>query len=534
MVIFKSGSIIIHPFFKDKDNYLWPLAIIFIGFALRLYSFYHSHAVNPDGMLYIHQAKAFYYGRYGSLTECYPYLNILPVFISFSYRLIGDWLVAAKVVSLFFGTATMLPLYLLLRRFLSVPVASCALLVFAANPAFVEMSNEVIRGPACWFFLTLGMFLFILSDLKKTGFFLSLSCISYLLAGLVRVEAIVFVLGSVVFLLFFCRKKKWQKIALFLSPLFFVGVLAVSSLSLLGFDLAQWLYPRAFWDKIVSSVEKYEQVRQGLSEIGSRQSTFWQKFFFPKVGNLLWWLGIGTVLVEIIRTFFEPFFLIFIFGFKGVAQRIKEDRMLVYLILLAVGSFLLLNLHVQGHWVMRKRFVAIFLLPSFFLLGFGLENLFSYFAERFQIRKMYLILFAGLLVFAVALPKNMSENKAKRKIFQEIGETISSVKKMDQNVKIVGALENTDIQLVNFFSNLTVADPTCVERLRAKVNPQSFRKISKKVNKGGHYLIWDDKNWPAHSLEGIRNSEDVKYQEIGEWQDPRMGRLILFQISSVF
>ncbi|MEA3546799.1 MAG: hypothetical protein U9R66_03975 [Thermodesulfobacteriota bacterium] len=528
----KNDSIRMHSFFKDKDNYLWPLAIIFIGFALRLYSFYHSHAVNSDGMLYIHQAKEFYYGRYGSLTECYPFLNILPIFISFSYRLIGDWLVAAKVVALFFGTATMFPLYLLLRRFQAVPVASCALLVFAVNPILVGLSNEVIRGPACWFFLTLGMCFFTVPDLKKNSFFLPLSCLSYLFAGLARVEAIIFVPGTLIFLLFFWQEKKWQKISIFLSPLVFVGVLAVSSLSMLGFDLSQWLYPRSFWDKFASVPGKYEEIRQGLSEIGSRQSEFWDKFFFPKVRNLLWWLGIGTVLVEIARTFFEPLFLIFIFGFKGIVRRIKEDRMLVYLILLSVGSFLLLNLHVQGHWIMRKRFVAIFLLPSFFLVGFGLENLFSYFAGRFQIRKMYLVLFTGFLIFAVALPKNMSENRVKKKIFQEIGEKISSVNKTNQRVKVVGALNKNEMQFINFFSNLTVENALCVKRIKVRVKPSSYKRntISKKATKGGNYLVWDEKNWPPSSLESIKNSTDIVFEKRGEWQDARLGRLILFHI----
>ncbi len=530
MIIFKNDSTRMYSLFKD--NYLWPLVIIFIGFSLRLYSFHHSYAINPDGMLYIHQAKTFYSGLYGSLTECYPYLNILPIFISFSYLFTGDWLVAAKAVSLFFGTAAMFPLYLLLRQFVSVPIASCTLLVFAVNPVFVQMSSEVIRGPAGWFFITLGMYLFTLADLKKYDYFLSLSCISFCIASLVRVEAIIFVPGTLLFMLLFSQEKKCKKIIIFLFPLLVIVALALSSMSLLGVDFSQWLYPRSFLDKIVSTVQKYEQVRHGLSEIGSQQSQFWGKFFFPKVSNLLWWLGLGVVLVEIIKTFFEPFFLIFIFGFKGVVQRAKENRRLCYLLLLSGLSFLLLYLHVQGHWVMRKRFVAIFLFPAFFLVGLGLENLSSYLAEKFHIRKLYLILFAGILIFAIALPKNMSENKVKRKVFQEIGETIAAGKEMNQNVKVVGAIEESNLQMINFFSNLTVVEATCVEQLNARVNPQSFSNVSKRINNGENYLIWDEKNWSTQSLESIRSSKVVKYKEIMSWQDPWMGVLILFQINS--
>ncbi|MCD6388302.1 MAG: hypothetical protein J7L69_02735 [Desulfobulbaceae bacterium] len=181
---------------------------------------------------------------------------------------------------------------------------------------------------------------------------------------------------------------------------------------------------------------------------------------------------------------------------------------------------------------MRKRFVAIFLLPLFFLVGFGLENLWLYFAERFQIRKMYLILFTGLLIFAVALPKNMSESKVRKKIFQEIGEKISSVNKTNQRVKVVGALDKHEMQFVNFFSNLDVEDALCVRRIKVRVKPSSYKRntISKKAIKGGNYLIWDEKKWPPSSLESIKNSTDIEFEKISEWQDARLGRLILFHI----
>ncbi len=519
---------------EDKTKYVWPLAIIFIGVALRLYSYSHSYAINADGMLYINQAKSFHYGQYGSLTNCYPYLNILPILISFSYRLIGDWLLAAKVISLLFGTATLFPLYLLLKRFLSTPVALCTLLVFAVNPVFVEMCNEVIRGPICWFFLTLGMYLFTLPDFKKKHIYISISCVSFIIAGLARIEAIIFIPATMVYLLLFDHEKKLQKLAAFIAPLLIIAILAISSLSLLGFDLSQWLYPRSFSDKIIAAVNQYELVRQGLAKIASQQPLFWDKFFFPKVSNLLWWLGIGTVLMEIIRTFFEPFFLLFIFGLNGVIRRVKEDKVLLYLLLLSVVSFIMLNMHVQQYWIMRKRFVAIFLLPSFFLVGFGLENIFSYFSHKFNLTKTYIILFTGLLVFTIALPKNMSPNRERKKIFYDIGQQISSINKSNKPVKIVGGLDIGDMQLVNFFSNITIKNAPCAEKLKVHLSPSSFNPntISKKTTTRENYLLWDEKNWTKPSLEKIQTNKNVAYTKIDEWHDSRIGRLILFQINS--
>ncbi len=525
---------------KSKSNnqqsrqydYIWPMAIIFIGFALRFYTFHHTYALNADGMLYIQQAKAFYHGLWDSLTECYAYLNIYPFFISLTYRVTDNWLEAAKLVSLFFGTATMLPLYLLLRKLFEVPLASCALLIFAVNPVFVEMSSEVIRGPAYWFCLTLGMYFFSLSEIDGKIHLLSLSSLSFIFACLSRFEAVIYLPVTIIFLLFACPEKKWRKILFFSAPLVLVAAMAVSTLSLMGHDLQKWLYPRSLWDKLLLVSKKYHYVRHGLEEIGSQQTLFWEKHFFPRVRNLLWLIGLGAVLVEIAKTFFEPFFLIFLLGLKGSWKRIKENKVLLYLSLLTVAAFILLNLHVHGHWIMRKRFVAILLLPSFFIVGFGLENIFSFIEKRVQIKKIYLVLLCCLLIFTIALPKNIQEKSDHRKVFQEIGEFIDTRSDGKHVVKVIGALEQYDLQLVNFFSNLSLKKTPCIRESTKQVEPSNYMRYAGKKHYSADYILWDSKRWPIDSLAQLREHKSINYEQIYEWHDNKFGKIILFQISA--
>jgi len=515
---------------KFKDEYLWLSSVIFVGFVLRLYSFHHSYALNQDGMLYIQQAKALHYGLYESLTKCYNYLNGLPVFISFSYRIFGDWLIAAKSVSLFFGTATMLPLYLLLRRFFVVEVACCALLVFAVNPIFVEMSSEVIRGPAYWFFLTLGMYLFALSDLNKP-YTLPLSCISFMLACLFRFEGAIFLPVSLAFLLFFKKGKKWKEIALFLSPFIFLLILAISSLSLLHFDIKKWIYPRSVWEHFSRVVHTYPEIREGLEEIASSQTTFWRSHFLPKVKNLLWWLALGAVIVEIARAFFEPFFVLFLVGLKGAFRRVKQDKMMLYLVLFSIAAFLVLYFHVLSGWIMRKRFVALFLLPSFFVVGFGVEFLWTLLEKRFSLRKLHLLVLSALVIFAIGLPKILDGKREDSMVFQQIGKTVAARNKSSQIVNVGAAFDRDDIELVSFFGNLTVKEAPCVCDLAITINPANFLQKFNKLNKKIHYLVWDEKNWTTDSLYRLRSLKMEGVEEINEWQDGRFGRLVLFQIN---
>lgn len=518
-------------FLIQRNRIIIPLGIILTGFFLRLYSLQHSYAINSDGMLYVQQAKAFHYGMYDSLTACYPYLNSLFIFISISYRIFGDWLVAAKVVSLFFSTITMVPLYLLLRRFLDFSVATCTLLVFAVNPILIEMSSRVIRDPSFWFFLTTGIYVFTLQDSKKTYWIFPLSCLSFLLAGLARFEAVVFIPASLLFLLVTRQDKKWQKIGCFCAPLLLIALLALLSLPWTGYDLKQWVYPRSLFKPFELLVDRYKQIRVGLTNIGAKQlAPFWSHYFFPTTSNLLWWIGLGAVLVEIIRTFFEPFFLLFAFGLKGIMERMKADRMLVYLLLLAAGAFTVLYLHELGRWTMRGRFVVFIMIPSFVVIGFGIENFLSLCGNIKQSFRKYFFLLLGVTIFVVPLPKNLDENRQHVKIFQDIGNAIALHEDADQEVGVAAAFDKGDLHLIGFFANLPVRSASCAHSLVRNIKPRLLFAGNRPWQEKISYLVWDEKNWSIDDLVRLQQGGEIPCTKISEWEDPKLGRLVLFKI----
>ena len=57
-----------------------------------------------------------------------------------------------------FGTAALIPLYLLLRRFFDTQISALCALVFGMLPVFVGSSVDMVREPVCWFFLILGLY----------------------------------------------------------------------------------------------------------------------------------------------------------------------------------------------------------------------------------------------------------------------------------------------------------------------------------------------------------------------------------------
>jgi hypothetical protein len=293
----------------------------------------------------------------------------------------------------------------------------------------------------------------------------------------------------------------------------------------------KWIYPREVGKHFGRIFQTYADVRLGLAEIASTQAPFWGTHFLPKVRNLLWWLALGAVIVEIARAFFEPFFLLFLVGLKGAFRRVKQDEMMRYLVLFALGALLILYFQVLSGWVMRKRFVALFLLPSFVVVGFGVEYLWSLLERRFSLRKTALLICSALVIFAIGLPKNIDAKRVDSRIFQHIGETIAERNKLDNTIRVAAAFDFDDIELVAFFGNLRAEDVSCVRSLAQKIEPANFlKKLNKRKNKI-HYLVWDEKNWSADSLSWLRHLKKEKVVEVKEWQDDRLGKFVLFQIN---
>ena len=67
------------------------LLVFISGLALRIYTCINSSILNLDGIHYIYQAKAIYYGRWETITDCFlKYLSNYPIFIAGAYSIDPD------------------------------------------------------------------------------------------------------------------------------------------------------------------------------------------------------------------------------------------------------------------------------------------------------------------------------------------------------------------------------------------------------------------------------------------------------------
>ncbi len=78
--------------------------VILIGIAIRAFAAFQTYVINPDGMLYIQQAKAIYQGDWQLLRSCVPFVSSYPFLIAAAHWVLPSWIDSARMVSFFFGS----------------------------------------------------------------------------------------------------------------------------------------------------------------------------------------------------------------------------------------------------------------------------------------------------------------------------------------------------------------------------------------------------------------------------------------------
>ena len=498
------------------------ILIILLGFAIRLFSFHYTYIINPDGVLYIHQARAIYYDLKDSILTCsMGYLSNYSILIVLAYKIFGDWVVAAKSVSLFFGTITLIPVYFLLNRFFKKEITLIATLIFALIPVLVDKSVDVIRDPVYWFFSVLGLYLFVSQIEKRNYLYLMLSSLCFLMAAWARIEAILFVLVSFVCILFVRQDRKIQRTSIFAIPVVLVLLLGMFGLMISDMCVDDLHRGYEIKTKFSAPVIEYNNLRQTLAELRNQPLDENLRAFLHKARNLVWLVGLGTLFRYAVRAYFYPFFLIF---------KMKEDKRILYLASIAAFALLLLYVHVLQTWMMFNRFIAIFILPSFVLVGFGLERIIYFLRSRFNLKAHVALSIICFLSLAFALPENLEPRETDKLVFKRIGELIAE---REGNSQVISIAAPHSIRWVSFYANVKYKGAPCPERnhdIENIIGKNYGEFVQNLKRRGIRYVLWEEKHWPKESSYLI-NSQNMKdFIKLGAWSHPDTGSLILFEV----
>ncbi len=516
---------------KNEPVFTKEVIFVFaIGILIRIFAGIFTFIINPDGPLYIHQARALYYGLWHDVTGCgLSYIPNYPFFICIFYPVFHNWETAARAVCLFFGSATLFPVFFLLKRFFSLRTSALALLVFAMIPVFVSRSADVLRDPVSWFFMSLGLWLFIRKmDSENGAFSYFFASLAFLMALWARIETFLFIVVSALFLIFFKQEKKLAKTAAFMAPFIVISGCAFVFVAKKDIPVGKIFRLAEITQKISSPLSNYGKLRKNLKKTASKLSRDdILRLFLPQARTNIWLIALGTLVNRILEGFFYPLLIFFIFGMRGLKTKIAKDKKILYLFILAVSGLILLYAHVMDTWVLDNRFLAVVIIPSVVFAGFGVEFFEKLIEKKAGFSKPAIFFMICLFIILSALPKNLQMREKDKQVFKQIGFFIEKNKTPGKKVLISSSFHIQ--RWLAFYANLDVQAAPCPQEFDncwdyLPENPGAFLQALKQKNI--KFLLWEENHWQKNflpeNLPGLKN--------MGSWDHPDTGKMILYKV----
>ncbi|MEW6185252.1 MAG: glycosyltransferase family 39 protein [Thermodesulfobacteriota bacterium] len=518
---------------KTKSQPLYLILIVLLGLTVRLIAWSNTYVVNPDGTLYIFQAKAFYFGHKEALFCGYSFLANYPVFIAGLYGIFQDWIFSARLVSFLFGTAALIPLYLLLRRFFDAQIGFLSTLIFAMLPVFVGFSVDMVREPIGWFFLFLALFFFIKALENGPSYLMLLSSLSFLMASWARAEVLLFFGISFLYLLLIQQEGRVKKFSYFAGPiLLFLAFFGFYSYLIPKSSFKAHLRFTEFVDRLLFFHGQYQSLIQSLKTEAFRHKGEVMGFFLSAAKTHAWLVALGTLLNRFLESLLYIFALVFALGLPGIGRKIKESLPIRYLMILSALSLLLLYVQVLSTWWIEYRHMYFLILPSFIIIGFGLERIQKFLEMKFTGRRILAFLLSALLIISLTLPKNLLPRDKDKVVFKEIGESIAALR-MGTEAALISTPQNIH-HWISFYANIAYPHGFCP--IPVKVNCWEFNSenldqfLRHLIENQIRFLVWTEKQWPAERIDFSQVQHYLRLKELGRWRHPMTGEIIVLEI----
>jgi len=518
---------------NDGRNLISYLVLItLLAAAVRGYIWFMSPVVNPDGVLYIHQARAFYHGQWEDLTNCsLSFFSIYPLLVALIYPFFHDWVSSARIISILFGSLTVAPVYLMARRFASSEAAILTSVLFAVLPGASGAAGQIVRDLVCWFFLAWGMYL-VVSQMEKPAFKASLflSCLCFLLASWARVEAFLFIILSVVFLALRGGEGRAERILYFSLPLAITFALGILLGPLCGLDMAKAFRLREIADKILEPWGAYVGLRgelKGLSRIVEGEAL---RHFFSQARHNAWLLAAISLAGYVLKAFLYFYFILFAAGIWKAKEISGGIKSVVYPIMISSGALLLLYVHLIHTWVMDTRFVMIFVIPSLCFVAAGIDYTFMVLGRRLRLSFRTAFLLVLMFIILIGVWNDLRFSERDKSIFKEIGEAVAAASAPGKEALVVSSLHT--VRWVSFYANMHIAGAPCPQPysdFRAVLG-KDYNEMTKNLKAmGASHLLWEERHWPQGTFDLLKNADSGHLKRLGSWYHPDTGEMILFR-----
>jgi 4-amino-4-deoxy-L-arabinose transferase-like glycosyltransferase len=368
-------------YLTDGKPFIILLAIFITAFFFR-YFFANVQIITNDGILYIKIAKSISAGDLQDIAD-YGFFNLYSFLIALFQIIFRNWEFSGKMVSVIFGSLTVIPLFFLLRGLFNKNIAIVSALLYGVHPRFVEYSSDVLREPVFWFFSITALWLAWEGISRRKCLPFVLSSMSTGFAIFTRSEGIMIFLVVVLWIMwFFLNDKKNNKKALIYACIFLFSLPILSSpgLILLKNKLNRW--------EVGLSISKVHQLMFGNSQSSdlklelSGQTSDQIKTFVDLFTRHQYTTFLMEVLYKFIKSFNIILFILFLCGVykrRFITYSQNDILVLIWFSVTFIGSFLYLT----KTYYLGTRHGLLMAFPALAWAGIG------FFEIRDRIRKWY-------------------------------------------------------------------------------------------------------------------------------------------------
>ena len=382
------------------------LTILFLGaLVIRFIAILQTHIIAHDSILYLKTAQLYYAGNFhDALLMCQ--FSVLPLFLSYVYRIVGDWVTAGQLFSTFCGALTVIPLFLLARRIFDSRVALYGAILYILCPNLVQYSAEVLRDIPFIFFYVSALWLAYTGIKDKNEWHLALSGIFATISISIRREGILLLIIVLLYLIWKIIEGRvsWKKsiilLSSFLLPLICIFVL-------FGFftkdiDKLSSLHERINKEWVISSAEL--TIKNIEKEVNEKNLSTYGRNFFQLAKQYRFSIYLSHIIYKAIKVFTILMFFLFLFGLirrKKIEYR-NDEFLLASIWVIFIIAFLF-HLNNTNYFSTRYPFPVV--VPSLIWSGVGFlelkERIFRWIKPRNFPLKDFAVRWGTLLLIIV-------------------------------------------------------------------------------------------------------------------------------------
>ncbi len=423
---------------------------------VRIYLSCFTYVIQNDSVAFINNAHYFARGDFSSGLS-HDYHPLYSMMMAGVYKIVPDMELSGTIVSVFWGTLTVLIFYLIGRGVFSHKISFVSSLIFAFHPYAVRYSADIISESTYFFFFlsALGFGFFAITSRRLLLYSLTGICSAF--AYLARPEGIgiICIVGGWC-LLRECGRIKiaWkEKMVEILVLVVSFTVLALPYLAYIKSETGYWhLTQKKSVSKIAGIENMFERLDDGKKDEevhGAQTYSGLEHVEKPtakgtRVGVYIG--GASYVMEKYASTFHQFLLVLFLIGVVNWCRSEKKNLFGYYVLtIILFYLFILLKLNIThaGHFdgevnYPSRRHVMPIIIPALFWVGVGVTALSEWFYKKIWMnnrgwgqlkwvgtserRVLFVVL---VFVLGVLLPKTLKPQRFDKIGILEVGKWIS-------------------------------------------------------------------------------------------------------------